>query len=136
MTDARELYKALVLEHERSPHNEGHLDDRTHHARGHNPLCGDRVDVHLIVEGDRIVAVRFESRGCAIARASASIMTTLVEGATTGEARERTAQLAALLERGNTETDEALEPLLGVRLFPGRVRCATLAWTTLVEALT
>ncbi|MEQ9495774.1 MAG: SUF system NifU family Fe-S cluster assembly protein [Deltaproteobacteria bacterium] len=135
MTDARALYRAWVLEHEKTPHNEGRLDAPTHSARGSNPLCGDRVDVDLEVEGDGIVRIAFESRGCAIAKASASKMTTLVEGRSPEEAKALAARLSELLERGNTEDDEVLADLLGVRAFPSRTRCATLAWTTLVDAL-
>lgn len=135
MTDARKLYRETVLEHERAPHNEGRLDTPTHSARGSNPLCGDRVDVDLELEGGRIARARFESRGCAIAKASASIMTTIVEGRTAEEARALAARLEALLARGNVEDDVLLADLLGVRLFPSRTRCATLAWTTLVDAL-
>ncbi|MEQ8279173.1 MAG: SUF system NifU family Fe-S cluster assembly protein [Deltaproteobacteria bacterium] len=135
MTDARALYRAWVLEHEKAPRNEGRLEDPTHSARGSNPLCGDRVDVDLKVEGDSIVRVAFESRGCAIAKASASKMTTLVDGRSPHEARALAERLTTLLARGNTEDDEALADLLGVRAFPSRTRCATLAWTTLVDAL-
>lgn len=134
MSDPRELYKATILAHERAPRNEGTLEQRTHHARGSNPLCGDRVDVDVRVVDDRIQSVRFVARGCAIAKASASIMTTIVDGRTVEEAKASAARLEALLERGNDERDEALGALLGVRSFPGRTRCATLAWTTLVEA--
>ncbi len=135
MTDARKLYREKVLAHEKAPANEGRLEAPTHSARGSNPLCGDRVDVDLAVDGDRIARVAFESRGCAIAKASASMMTTIVAGKTADEARALAARLAHLLERGNAEDDALLGDLLGVRLFPSRTRCATLAWTTLVDAL-
>ena len=135
MTDARALYRAWVLEHDKAPHNEGRLDVPTHSARGSNPLCGDRVDVELQVEGERIARVAFASRGCAIAKASASKMTTLIEGRSPEEARALATRLEHLLERGNTEDDERLADLLGARAFPSRTRCATLAWTTLVDAL-
>src|SRR6185436_12062680 len=100
---------------------------RTHRKRGVNPLCGDRVDVDLRLEGDRIRAIRFRARGCAIAQASASIMTELMLNKTVEEARAMVARLEALLAKDNTEHDAALDPLLGVRQFRGRAQCATLA---------
>jgi nitrogen fixation protein NifU and related proteins len=135
VTDARELYKAQVLEHAHAPKNEGELADRTHHHRGTNPLCGDRIDVDLKLEGEHIAAIRFRARGCAIAVASGSIMTELVQGKTAAEARRLSARLEALLAPGNTESDAALDILLGVRRFRGRTQCATLAFTTLCEAI-
>lgn len=135
MTDARELYQQLMLEHARAPRNEGELADATHRRRGANPLCGDRVDVDVRVDDGRVAAIRFRARGCAIAKASASIMTELVAGMTVEEVRALAARLEALLAKDNVETDAALEPLLGVRRFRGRAQCATLAFVTLRSAL-
>lgn len=133
--DPKELYKALVLQHNKNPKNEGSLEDKTHHARRTNPLCGDRADVELRVDAGQIAEIRFRVRGCALAKGSASIMTTLVQGQTTEQAHALSARLKALLSSGNQQRDETLDPLLGVRAFPGRKRCVTLGWEALCDAL-
>ncbi len=136
MSDSlRALYKQAVLEHSKRPRNHGPLSPRTHEARGVNPLCGDRITIQLRVAeaSGRVAAVMFTARGCAIAKASGSILTELVAGLTLAEARALARRFEALargeLEPG--EGDESLAPLLGVRASPSRLRCATLAWETL-----
>ncbi|MCB9751436.1 MAG: SUF system NifU family Fe-S cluster assembly protein [Myxococcales bacterium] len=132
-----QLYKAAVLEHSKRPRNHGPLAPCSHEARGINPLCGDRITIQLRVEDDRVRAAGFTARGCAIARASGSILTEVIAGRAVDEARQLAARLDALL-RGDAPPgagDEPLAPLLGVRAFPARLRCATLAWETLLDAL-
>lgn len=132
--DPRALYQAVVLEHSRHPRNEGRLEDATHQAKKTNPLCGDRVTVYARVVDGRIEAVRFEARGCAIAKASASLLTEAARGTSPDEARALGAALAAAV-KGEEIALGALEPLRAVSSFPSRRRCATLAWETLAAAL-
>jgi nitrogen fixation NifU-like protein len=133
-----ELYREVILEHSRGPRNRRRLDDPTIAHRDTNPLCGDEVEVELRIEGDRIVELGFQGRGCAISQASASMMTEALEGRTLREAGATVDAFQAMLT-GDAGTDAAhlgdLEALAGVRRFPVRVRCATLAWHALGEAL-
>lgn len=139
--ELRELYRELILDHARSPRHFGRLEPVTHHASGINPLCGDKLELYLEVEGDRIRAASFEGSGCAISVASASLLTETVTGLTTADASAWSQRLSASL----TGTDEAvdgndeglgkLRALRGVREFPSRVKCATLAWRALDAAL-
>ena len=141
--DLRELYQDIILDHGRHPRNFHALVQPTHLARGHNPLCGDRVTVYLQVEGERIADVSFEGRGCAISTAAASLMTEVVKGKTIDEARALFAQFHASVTGGDAEPvpealeedAERLEPLAGVKAYPTRVKCATLPWHALEAAL-
>jgi nitrogen fixation NifU-like protein len=141
--DAKTLYQELILDHGKAPRNEGPLAGSTHDATAKNPLCGDRVTVHLQVEGDLVLAARFEARGCMIARASASILTELVVGKTVKDVRALVPVLESLVTPGELEGADAtadtnagsLEPLRGVREFPARRACVTLAWHALESAL-
>ncbi|MEL6184441.1 MAG: Fe-S cluster assembly sulfur transfer protein SufU [Myxococcota bacterium] len=138
MTDPQDLYQAEILEHDENPRNEGRLDDPTASARVSNPLCGDRVQVDLQIEDGVIRDIRFKGRGCAISRASASMMTELVQGLPADEAAELEAKIQQWLDseaRMPPEGLERLEPLGAVRAFPSRKRCATLAWSSLTKAL-
>ena len=142
MNELRDLYQELILDHYRHPRNFGPLPAASHHAEGHNPVCGDRLTLFLIMEGDRVADVKFEGAGCAISTASASLMTEAIKGKTEAEVR-------ALFEQfhtGLTAADEAaagaaladlekLAVLGGVRAYPVRVKCATLPWRTLTAAL-
>jgi len=140
----RELYQDIILDHGRHPRNFHALAHPTHLARGHNPLCGDRVTVYLQVERDRIAEVSFEGRGCAISTAAASLMTEVLKGKTIEEARALFAQFRASVTGGEPATlppaleedAERLEPLTGVRAYPARVKCATLPWHAFEAALT
>ncbi len=141
MDDLRELYQEVILDHNRSPRNYRHPDDATCHARGNNPLCGDQVTVYLKVDGQGIVAdAAFEGRGCAISVASASMMTDLLKGKTVVEAKalfERFHRMCTSDEpvaADGTEL-EKLQVLSGVRDYPMRVKCATLAWHAMQAAL-
>lgn len=136
MEELRELYQQIILEHYRNPRNFGELPEATHRAEGNNPLCGDRLTVELRVVADRIEDIRFRGSGCAISQASASVMTTLVKGATVEEAHalfERFHRI--VLGEAEPESRELLAAFAGVREFPSRVKCATLAWHTLRAAL-
>lgn len=133
------LYQETILEHNARPRNSGELSDATHEASLHNPLCGDEVTLRLRLDGDRIVAARFAGEGCALSRASASLLTLRVEGLQ----REAALELAAALHRSVAPeyagTDDPLlgelAALGGVRGVPSRRRCATLPWEALASAL-
>ena len=139
----RELYQDIILDHGRHPRNLRALEHPTHLARGHNPLCGDRVTVYLAVDGDRIADVSFEGRGCAISTASSSLMTEVLKGKTLDEAAQLFARFHAKVTGGTQEAlpetleedAERLEPLTGVRAYPVRVKCATLPWRAFEAAL-
>lgn len=140
MPDLSELYQQVILDHNRSPKNYGPLDDADRSAEGYNPLCGDRLTVRLKLDGDRIADIRFEGAGCAISKASASLMTGAVRGKTTAEAEALFRQFRAMVtDRAATPADARalgkLAALAGVRAFPVRVKCATLSWHTLHAAL-
>lgn len=140
MSDLRELYQEVILDHGRRPRNFGSLENATRSAVGNNPLCGDRITIHVAVDGDTVRDIRFEGQGCAISMASASLMTEALKGRSEAEARELFSRFHDLLcTDGSTPDDvERLEKLAvfsGVREFPMRVKCATLAWHTLSAAL-
>jgi nitrogen fixation protein NifU and related proteins len=141
--DSRELYQDIILDHGRKPRNFHAMPHPSHFAQGHNPLCGDRVTVYLEIEGDRIKDVSFEGRGCAISTASASLMTEVLKGKTLAEADQLFKAFHAEVTGGETPvTPEALTddldrlaPLEGVKAYPARVKCATLAWHAFETAL-
>ena len=141
MIDLRELYQDVILDHSKHPRNFGALAGCSHEARGNNPLCGDRVTVHLALDDGRIADVRFEAKGCAISVASASMMTELVKGRTVAEAEAVFERFHEIVTRkGEVGADEIesldkLAALIGVRQFPMRVKCATLPWHTMRAAL-
>jgi nitrogen fixation NifU-like protein len=141
--ESRELYQDIILDHGRKPRNFHGMPHPSHFAHGHNPLCGDRVTVYLEIEGDRIKDVSFEGRGCAISTASASLMTEVLKGKTLAEAEQLFKAFHAEVTGGEApQTPEALEddldrlaPLEGVKAYPARVKCATLAWHAFEAAL-
>ena len=136
MTDLRELYQETILDHYRKPRNSGHLADGNRMAEGFNPLCGDRVKLYLKVEDGVIRNVRFEGIGCAIATASASLMTESIKGKREEEALMLLEKIRGMVTGGITTGDSGkLEAWAGVHEFPERVKCATLAWHTLKAAL-
>jgi nitrogen fixation NifU-like protein len=140
MSDLRELYQQVILEHCRSPRNFKELDGASHSAEGYNPLCGDQITVFVELDGDRIVDIAFKGSGCAISKASASLMTGAVKGKTLAEAEEmfgRFRDMVTSEHDANVDEDAMgkLAVLSGVREFPVRVKCATLAWHTLQAAL-
>lgn len=136
--DLRDLYRDVILDHNKHPRNFGTLDPADARADGHNPLCGDRLSLALRMNGDRIDDVRFEGKGCAISTASASLMTEAVKGkdrATVGQLFDK---IHALLTQDGVAPQPELGKLValaGVREFPMRVKCATLCWHTLNAAL-
>ena len=141
MSDLSDLYQEVILDHNRRPRNWGALADATRIAHGHNPLCGDRLVLYVKVEGDRLAAVSFEGSGCAISKASASLMTDAVKGHTLEEVDALFMRMHEMLTTPiEKPVDEAavgkLAVLAGVREFPTRVKCASLAWHTLKSALT
>ena len=138
MADLRDLYQDVIVDHSRRPHNFGPLADATHQAEGFNPLCGDRLVLRLQVRNGVIEAAGFEGSGCAISTASASLMTDALKGKTLHQAQELFDAVHAIVTGGGPSTDAPLgklRALAGVRQFPARVKCATLAWHTLAAAL-
>ena len=137
MSDLAELYQEVILDHNRRPRNFYALADASHSAEGYNPLCGDRLTLYLKVSGDRIEDVSFEGAGCAISKASASLMTDAVKGRTTAEAQalfDRFHRMVTTPPGQPVEDMGKLSSLAGVREFPIRVKCASLAWHTLKAA--
>ncbi len=132
-----ELYREVILDHNKRPRNFGKLDPHDAEAKGHNPLCGDRLTITLNRDGERIADLRFEGNGCAISMASASLMTEAVKGRSRGEIDALFQRVHALLTvQGASNADLGkLAALSGVREFPARVKCASLAWHTLNAAL-
>jgi nitrogen fixation NifU-like protein len=138
MSDLSDLYQEVILDHNRRPRNFRKIEGSSHHAEGFNPLCGDQVSVFVQVSGDRIADLAFEGSGCAISKASASLMTDRLKGCTVGEARDLFERFHRMV---TTPVDQPVEDLgklvalAGVREFPVRVKCASLAWHTLKAAL-
>jgi nitrogen fixation protein NifU and related proteins len=142
MSDLRELYQELILDHGRRPRNFGPLPEATHDAIGHNPLCGDKITVHVRVQGDVVEGISFEGQGCAISQASASLLTEAVKGRKIEDVLSLFRKLTALVtgrdDDASRESGVELGKLAvfeGVRQYPMRVKCATLAWHTLHNAL-
>ena len=140
MAGLRELYQEVILDHNRKPRNFRRLGAPTAAAEGYNPLCGDRISVELEVEGDTLRDIAFQGSGCAISKASASMMTAALKGKTVGEAAVAVEQFRAMLTEERSSTDASALPgrlavLAGVREFPIRIKCATLPWHTLRAAL-
>ncbi len=141
--DLRDLYQEVILDHGRHPRNRRAIEHADHSARGENPLCGDKLTVFLNVGDDGVIKdVAFEGQGCAISTASASLMTEVMVGKTEKQAEELFASFHALATGGEAEESvefedemDRLHVLAGVRDYPVRVKCATLAWHTLVAAL-
>ncbi len=136
MTDLRELYQETILDHYRQPRNSGRLADANRTAQGYNPLCGDRMKLYLKVEDGVIRDARFEGSGCAIATASASLMTESIKGKREDEALQLLEDIHGMVTSGSRTGEVGkLEVLAGVHEFPERVKCATLAWHTMKAAL-
>ncbi|MFQ6615835.1 MAG: Fe-S cluster assembly sulfur transfer protein SufU [Fidelibacterota bacterium] len=135
--DLRDLYQEMILDHNRNPRNFGPLDGANRQAEGFNPLCGDRITVYLHLENDVIEDIRFQGSGCAISRASASIMTKVLKGKSVPEARELFQEFHAMVTQADagSPSERKLEVLAGVRKYPVRVKCATLAWHTFNSSL-
>jgi nitrogen fixation NifU-like protein len=139
--DMQDLYRELVLDHSRNPRHFGRLDDATHMADGINPLCGDKLRLYLRVDEQGLIeATSFEGSGCAISVASASLMTETVMGLAADEADACSTVVTNRLDASDPDTDlnttfQNLRALDGVRAYPSRIKCATLAWLALRSAL-
>jgi nitrogen fixation protein NifU and related proteins len=141
MAELDDLYQDIILNHNKRPRNYRKMPGATHHAEGHNPLCGDEVTVYLQIDGDTISDVSFDGQGCAISKASASLMTTRLKGKALAEVRVLAKEVRAMLAGQDAAAEPDLETLgdlaalAGVRKYAVRVKCATLAWHTLEAAL-
>lgn len=140
MDDLRELYQQVILDHNRHPKNFGKLDHANRAAEGYNPLCGDRINLYLQVEDGVIKDISFQGAGCAISKASASVMTTVLKGLPIAEAEQLFKKFQKLITAETDATanvDEVgkLAIFAGVREFPLRVKCASLAWHTMLAAV-
>ncbi len=138
--ELRELYQQVILDHNKSPRNFKILSPANHSAEGYNPLCGDRLNIYMNVEDDKITDIAFQGSGCAISKASASLMTSIVKGKTKEEAEKIFERFHDLItgKLGDNPDIEDLGKLAvfaGVREFPARVKCASLAWHTMINAL-
>ncbi|MFN3234169.1 MAG: Fe-S cluster assembly sulfur transfer protein SufU [Gammaproteobacteria bacterium] len=136
--ELRELYQEVIIEHGRNPRNFGPLENATHKLQGDNPLCGDKLTLYLCINGQTIDDIGFEGSGCAISMASASLMTEALKGKSIETAKHFFENFHKLLtEDSETSTDTLgkLAVLAGVKEFPVRVKCATLAWHTMIGAL-
>jgi nitrogen fixation protein NifU and related proteins len=140
MDEMRELYQETILDHHRRPRNFRELENATHSSEGFNPLCGDRITVYLLVEGNTIREIAFTGSGCAICTASASVMTEMLTGKSFEEAETAFGRFHDLVTGDPTETADTeglgkMAVFFGVREYPVRIKCATLAWHTLKAAL-
>ncbi len=139
-----ELYREVILEHFKAPRNKGAIAQPSNKADGVNPLCGDQITITASVENGKVKDVKFQGQGCAISQSSASMMTAVVKGKSLGEARAITKTFKTMFGIDDTSlTEEAapkdqigdLEALEGVKKYPVRIKCALLAWNTLLQAL-
>ncbi len=141
MNELRELYQEVILDHSKRPRNLRGMPEANRHAVGHNPLCGDRATVYLLVEGDVVKDVSFEGAGCSISTASASMMTDALKGKTVAEAGALFERFHELVTADPSKAASAsaelgkLAVFAGVHEFPMRVKCASLAWHTMKAAL-
>jgi nitrogen fixation NifU-like protein len=141
MTNLDALYQEVLLDHYRKPRNKGELPGATAHADGRNPLCGDEVNVSVVMEGDRVADVKFTGQGCSISQASASVMTQLVKGKSEAEIQAMAERFHGLvtgtqpLAEGEAKALGAMAAFQGVSKYPTRVKCATMSWHTLRKAM-
>lgn len=140
MSELRELYQEVILDHNKHPRNFGPLEDADRDAEGHNPLCGDEITVRVKLSGETIEDIRFEGSGCAISTASASVMTETLKGKTLAEAKALFEEFHDLVtgkrdDAADVATIGKLAVFSGVSEFPVRVKCATLCWHTTQAAL-
>lgn len=142
MPGLEDLYREIILDHYKNPRNRGELAPPAVSAEGHNPLCGDEIQVYLLVENGIVSDVRIAGQGCSISQSSASMMSAAVKGKSVDDVRKLVSRFKHMMsiEEGDSEIDTSinlgdLEALQGVVKFPVRIKCATLAWNTLLEAL-
>ena len=137
--DLKDLYRDVIVDHNRNPRNFGALQPADAQADGHNPLCGDRLTVYVNLDDGKIAQAKFDGAGCAISVASASLLTEAVKGKSRAQVQQLFEQVHALLTQQDAPADPAqlgkLAALSGVREFPARVKCASLCWHTLNAAL-
>ena len=142
MPGLEDLYREIILDHYKNPRNRGELAPPAVSAEGHNPLCGDEIQVYLLVENGVVSDVRIAGQGCSISQSSASMMSAAVKGKSVDDVRKLVSRFKQMMsiDEGDSELDTSvnlgdLEALQGVVKFPVRIKCATLAWNTLLEAL-
>lgn len=137
--DLKDLYRDVIVDHNKRPRNYGRIDPADAQAEGHNPLCGDQLSITLKLDGDKVSDVKFEGSGCAISVASASLLTEAVRGKSRTDIDSLYQRVHELLTKHDAQPDLAslgkLAALSGVREFPARVKCASLCWHTLEAAL-
>jgi nitrogen fixation protein NifU and related proteins len=146
MPGLEDLYREIILDHYRTPRNRGQLPPPAAHAVGHNPLCGDEIDVYLQIEDDTVSDVKVGGQGCSISQSSASMMSQAIKGKSVAEVRALVRRFKGMMSIEEEVPDGEqipdseiklgdLEALQGVVKFPVRIKCATLAWNTLIEAM-
>ena len=138
--ELKELYQQVILDHNKSPRNFREMENATQHAEGYNPLCGDHIDVYLLIENGMVKDVSFKGEGCAISKASASLMTSILKGKNIEEVEILFQKFHDLVtgklgEKPDIDELGKLAVLAGVQEFPVRVKCASLAWHTMINAL-
>ena len=132
-----DLYREIILDHYRDPRNHGKLPQSNVMGEGYNPLCGDEVILQLLVEGDRVKQAMFEGKGCSISQASSSMLTEIIQGKSLSQVKQLIERFKGMMTQGESPAPELgdLEALEGVRKFPVRVKCATLAWNVLWDVI-
>jgi nitrogen fixation NifU-like protein len=137
MNELQELYQQVIIDHNHNPHNFHEIEHPSHSAKGHNPLCGDKIDIYLTIKNDIIKEVSFTGSGCAISKASSSLMTEALLGKTVTEAQKLFDSVHNMIISGKTDAEGIgkLAVLSGVYKFPARVKCAILPWHTMKNAL-
>jgi nitrogen fixation NifU-like protein len=138
MSELTDLYQEVILDHNRRPHNFRVIDNASAKQEGYNPLCGDRLTLYLTLEGNVIKDAAFQGQGCAISKASASLMTDAIKGKTVADARDLFEHFHAMITSAiDTQTEDLgkLSVLSGVRDYPTRIKCASLAWHTMKAAV-
>lgn len=137
MNELRELYQQVIIDHNHNPRNFHEIAHPSHSAKGHNPLCGDKIDIYLTIKDDIITEVSFLGSGCAISKASSSLMTETLLGKTVAEAQKLFDLVHRMITSGKTDVEGIgkLAVLSGVHKFPARVKCAILPWHTMKNAL-
>ena len=137
MNDLQELYQQVIIDHNHNPRNFHEIEHPSHSAKGHNPLCGDKIDIYLTIKDNIITEVSFMGSGCAISKASSSLMTEALLGKTVEEAQKLFDLVHSMITGGKTDVEDIgkLAVLSGVHKFPARVKCAILPWHTMKNAL-
>ena len=137
MNELQDLYQQVIIDHNHNPRNFHEIEHPSHSAKGHNPLCGDKIDIYLTIVDNVITEISFTGSGCAISKASSSLMTDALLGKTISEAQKLFDSVHSMITNGKTDTEGIgkLAVLSGVHKFPARVKCAILPWHTMKNAL-